>query len=428
VTDPHTTATAAADAAAASEAAWRGYIRSWLADHQLPVPPPGAPVADLVAFDRQWLRELHCGGLAAPQWPRWAGGLEVPPSHEIALHQEFLQAGARWPDTFYTALNHAGRAVIVHGTPEQRRRHIGEILNGATVWCQAFSEPDAGSDLASLRTFAERHGDVYVVRGQKVWSSSAHIADRAILLARTSRDRPRHRGISFFLLDMRSPGVTVRPIRQMTGGGEFCEIFLDDVEVPVEDRLGDENAGWAVVHTVLSAERGPGFLRFVVTLNHLVEALLAGAAHADRWPAGRPLDDGARRAKLASLLADADVLTIVLERVLRELATTGTLNPASSVVKLMFAELHRKITEVAVDLEGLPGQLAAPNGAAATLGEIPAAWMQHHLRSWTYLLGGGTSEIQRNHIAEGVLGLPREPRNAASPVPPTSPDPSHRER
>jgi alkylation response protein AidB-like acyl-CoA dehydrogenase len=410
VTD-HATATPA-DAAAASEAAWRAYVRSWLADHQLPAPPPGSPVADLVAFDREWLRELHRGGLAAPQWPRWAGGLEVPPGHEIALHQEFLQAGARWPDTFYTALNHAGRALIVHGTPEQRQRHLGEILDGTTVWCQAFSEPDAGSDLASLRTFAERRGGAYVIRGQKVWASRADLADRAILLARTSKDLPRHRGISVFLLDMRVPGVTVRPIRQMTGDGEFCEIFLDEVEVPVEDRLGDENAGWAVVHTVLSAERGPGFLRFVVTLNHLVDALLARAARADRWPEGRPLDDAARRAQLASLLAEADVLTIVLERVLRELATTGTLSPASSVVKLMFAELHRKITEIAVDLEGLPGQLAAANGAVAALEESPSAWMQHHLRSWLYLLGGGTSEIQRNHIAEGVLGLPKEPRPA----------------
>ena len=406
-------------AAAASEGTWRAYVRSWLADHQLPAPPPGAPAADLVAFDRKWLRELHRGGLAAPQWPRWAGGLEVPPGHEIALHQEFLQAGARWPDTFYTALNHAGRAVIAHGTPEQRRRHIGEILDGATVWCQAFSEPDAGSDLASLRTVAERHADVYVVRGQKVWASRADLADRAILLARTSKDRPRHRGISVFLLDMRSPGVTVRPIRQMTGDGEFCEIFLDDVEVAAEDRLGDENAGWAIVHTVLSAERGPGFLRFVVTLSHLVDALLARAAREDLWPEGRPLDDAARRAQLASVLADADVLTIVLERVLRELATTGTLSPASSVVKLMFAELHRKITEIAVDLEGLPGQLAGADGAlaaksmVAALEDSPSAWMQHHLRSWLYLLGGGTSEIQRNHIAEGVLGLPKEPRPAA---------------
>ena len=402
------TGSQAAEAAATSELAWREYIRGWLAVNGRPAPPPGAPTEDMVAFDRAWLRTLHEGGLAAPQWPTSVGGLDVPPSHEIALHQEFLAAGARWPDTFYTALNHAGRALIVHGTPEQRERHIADILHGRTVWCQAFSEPDAGSDLASLRTFAERDGDHYVLRGQKVWASRADCADRAILLARTSKELPRHRGISFFLVDMRTPGITVRPIRQMTGDGEFCEIFLDDVVVPIEDRLGDENGGWSVVHTVLSAERGPGFLRFVVTLNHLVDALLTRADRSDVWPTGRPLDNASSRDQLASLLAEADVLTIVLERVLRELATTGSLSPASSVVKLMFAELHRKITAAAVDFEGLAGQIVHGAGATARLEDDAAAWLHHHLRSWLYLLGGGTSEIQRNHIAEGVLGLPRE--------------------
>jgi alkylation response protein AidB-like acyl-CoA dehydrogenase len=404
----------ASSAATTSEAAWRAYIRSWLAEHQRPAPPPDAPAADRVAYDRAWLRELHQGGLAAPQWPRSAGGLGVPPSHEIALHQEFLQAGAHWPGSFYTALNHAGLAVIAHGTKAQRERHIGDILNGTTVWCQAFSEPDAGSDLASLRTYASRDGDRYVVNGQKVWASGADQADRALLLARTSKELPRHRGISCFLLDLRSAGLTIRPIRQMTGDSDFCEIFLDNVELPVTDRLGEENGGWAVVHTVLSAERGPGFLRFVVTLNRLVDALLTRAARTDIWPSGRPLDDCARRQQLASLLADADVLTAVLQQVLRELATTGTLGPASSVVKLMFAELHRRITEVAVEFEGLAGQVVAPEDASAVLEHSAAAWLEHHLRSWIYLLGGGTSEIQRNHIAEGVLGLPKDPRPGAA--------------
>jgi alkylation response protein AidB-like acyl-CoA dehydrogenase len=391
-----------------SEHAWRVYVREWLSAHEQTPPPVSAPADEIVSFDRAWIRELHAAGLAAPQWPRWAGGVEAPPAFEIVMHQEFLRANERWPQTFYTALNHAGRALIVHGDEEQRSRHLPAILDGSTVWCQAFSEPDAGSDLASLRTSARREGDSYVINGQKVWASRADVADRAILLARTSTELARHRGISFFLLDMRSPGITVRPIRQMTGESEFCEIFLDDVAVPARDRVGDENAGWPVVHTVLSAERGPGFLRFVVTLNHLVDSLIARAASDDAWAGGRPIDDPVRRHQLAALLADADVLTAVLERVLRELADTGRLSPASSVVKLLFSQLHRRITDAAVDIEGLPGQLVAGQVGDDHLTSSSAAWLLHHLRSWLYALGGGTNEIQRNHIAEGVLGLPKD--------------------
>jgi len=393
-----------ADAAAESDGSWRTYIRDWLAARTRIAPPADAAGDDVVAFDREWIRELHGAGLAAPQWPRWAGGFGVPAGHEVALHQEFLRAGARWPSSFYTALNHVGHAIIAHGSAEQKARHLTDILNGSTVWCQAFSEPEAGSDLAALRAFARRDGEHYVLDGQKVWSSNAARADRALLLARTSSDLPRHRGISCFLLDLRSPGVTVRPIRQMTGESAFCEIFLDNVVVPVEDRLGEENGGWSVVHTVLSAERGPGYLTFIVEMNHLVDALLTRAGRQDLSGGNRPLDDAARRHQLASLVAEADVLAAVLERVLEDLTTTGRLNPASSVVKLMFAELHRKITAAAVDLEGLPGQLVAQ----------PGEWLHHHLGSWRYLLGAGTSEMQRNQIAEGVLGLPREPRGAAS--------------
>jgi alkylation response protein AidB-like acyl-CoA dehydrogenase len=405
------TLSGAADAAAESEASWRAYIRDWLAAQTRLAPPAGATDEDITAFDREWIRELHGAGLAVPQWPRWAGGLDVPAGHEIALHQEFRRAGARWPSSFYTALNHIGSAIIAHGSADQQAQHLTDILNGATVWCQAFSEPEAGSDLAALRAFARREGEHYVLDGQKVWSSNAARADRAILLARTSSELPRHRGISCFLLDLRSPGVTVRPIREMTGDSGFCEIFLDNVVVPVEDRLGEENGGWPVVHTVLSAERGPGYLSFIVELNHLVDALLTRAGRSDLPGGNRPLDDAARRHQLASLVAEADVLAAVLERVLQDLSTTGRLNPAGSIVKLMFAELHRKITAVAVDLEGLPGQLFAAHDNAV---EQPGGWLHHHLGSWRYLLGAGTSEMQRNQIAEGVLGLPREPRGAAS--------------
>jgi alkylation response protein AidB-like acyl-CoA dehydrogenase len=408
------TLSGAADAAAESEASWRAYIRDWLAAQTRLAPPAGATDEDITAFDREWIRELHGAGLAVPQWPRWAGGLDVPAGHEIALHQEFLRAGARWPSSFYTALNHIGSAIIAHGSADQQAQHLTDILNGATVWCQAFSEPEAGSDLAALRAFARREGEHYVLDGQKVWSSNAARADRAILLARTSSELPRHRGISCFLLDLRSPGVTVRPIREMTGGSAFCEIFLDNVVVPVEDRLGEENGGWSVVHTVLSAERGPGYLSFIVELNHLVDALLTRAGRPDLPGGTRPLDDGARRNQLASLVAEADVLAAVLGSVLQDLTTTGRLNPASSVVKLMFAELHRKITAAAVDLEGLPGQLLGAIVAEENPAEQPGGWLQHHFGSWRYLLGAGTSEMQRNQIAEGVLGLPREPRGAAS--------------
>jgi len=231
----------------------RTRYRAWLAEH---VP---ADWTDDVATARWWMRERDEGGWAAPAWPVEHGGMAASTVDQIVMQEEERAADAPSTARFGIALNHAGTTLIAHGTPEQRA-HLPRIRRGEEIWCQGFSEPDAGSDLAALSTRAVRDGDDYVVTGQKVWSSYADQADWCLLLARTAPDAPKRKGISYFLLDLRSPGVEVRPLRQITGSAEFSEIFLDEVRIPAANLVGDENEGWRISQTTLTTERGPFFL------------------------------------------------------------------------------------------------------------------------------------------------------------------------
>lgn len=345
----------------------RRELRAFLAQH-----PPGPDL-------RAWQRELHAGGWTGVHWPVEHGGRGLTPDQTASYHEELARAGA--PDLpGRVGLTLVGPTLIVHGTDEQRARWLPGILDGDDVWCQLFSEPGAGSDLASLATRAERRGDTYVVTGQKVWSSHAVDADWGIALVRTDPTERRSRGISMLAIDMRAPGVEVRPIRQITGDAEFNEVFLDGVEVPVADRIGEEHAGWAVANTTLGNERGGSFIWKEQVRHQLaVDALWTTCREAGR------LEDPIVRQRLARSWSDA---------VLFGLHTAGDTDP--SLVKLWWAEASQRLYETATDVLGPAMALAHGD------------WVRGLLATRANSIQGGTSEIQRTIVGERLLGLPRE--------------------
>jgi alkylation response protein AidB-like acyl-CoA dehydrogenase len=389
-----------------TEDTYRRNARAWFAEH-LPADWYERRTADVVEFDRWWLRELHEGRYLVPRWPVEDGGQDLSPDLELALGEEMKAAGAPFPQTFYCALHHVVDALREFGSDEQKQKYMPDILGGRTIWCQAFSEPNAGSDLANLQATARRDGDFYVINGQKTWSSGANRADRAILPARTDPDAAKRRGISYFLVDLRSPGVEVRPIQQMSGVSGFSEIFLDDVRVPASDLLGEEGQGWSIIKSTLNTERGPGFLGFARETRERIGDLIDQAANTDRLFSDEPGWTDLRQ-ELAKEFAEAEILDEFCQQLLSQLRETGQVGNIASVVKLHQSELLKRVTESGLRVEGLEGLLFdGPRGGDSEEGE---GWLFNHLRSWIFIIGAGTSEIQRNNISEGVLGLPREPQ------------------
>lgn len=386
---------------------FRSEVASWLAAN---VPPnwreamTGASHDKYVTFQQSWLRVLADAGYAAPHWPaEWGGGLSL--AQRVILAEEMTRADAPRLSLHSMSLFHAAATLLGAGTDAQRARHLPAILAGE-VWCQLFSEPDAGSDLASLRTRAVPAGDVYIVTGQKVWSSHAHEADYGLLLARTDPGAPKRQGISYFIVDMRTPGIEVRPIVQSTGQSDFNEVFLDEVEIPVENRLGAENDGWAVAQSTLAAERG-------TTMLDLVERLRATRARLARDVEEKleALGDGAEAALLrheyASIHAEIEILRLLCFRTLDNLVRQGEEGPSASVLKLTYSEALQRLDRFGLQVNGLGGQLERPpqRGMDWESGN----WVVDYLASWAWTIGGGTSEILRNVVAERVLGLPRDP-------------------
>jgi alkylation response protein AidB-like acyl-CoA dehydrogenase len=359
---------------------------------------------DFVAFQNEWLRLLDDAGWAVPHWPAaWGGG--YPLADQRVIYEELARADAPRLVLHFVSLHHAAATLLHAGTDEQRRRHLPAIRAGQ-VWCQGFSEPDAGSDLAALTTRAERHGDRYVVNGQKTWSSLAMYADWCLLLVRTDPDAPKRAGISYVLMDMNSPGIDVRPIRQSTGEEHFCEIFLSDVRIPVENLVGPENDGWRVAQATLTSERG-------ATVVELAERLNVGFGwlwdslheHALRSPSD-PLTDDA----LAGFASRLHALRTLVHRGLADDLPADKAGVLASITKLAYSELLQELTEFGVSVSGLPGQLDTPRAASG--GWESGAWLLDFIGSWEWTIPGGTSEIQRTIIGERGLGLPREPRPA----------------
>lgn len=388
----------------ADKSRFREALRSWLEDV---VPPDwttelaGADDAKFELFQRWWLKELDAQGLATAHWPRAWGGRDLSIEEQVVIYEEMARAGAPDLVMFTISMNHVPATLAAWGTPEQIERYIPGVARGE-VWCQGFSEPNAGSDLASLRTRAKRRGDKYIINGQKVWSSYGAYADYYLLLARTDPDASKHAGISCFIVDLKSPGVDVRPIRQINGQNEFCEVFLDDVEVPAENLIGPENAGWSVAQTTLSAERGLLIFTLAERMNGLFSTLFA-AADRDKW-----LRDDARRRAMMTCYADLQAARGML-RVM--LADHGAADLAP-IVKILYGETLQRFCDLMIQIDGLDALIERPSYISG--GYAKGNWMVDFLTSYSWTIAGGSNEILRNVIAERQLGLPREPKTAAA--------------
>ena len=370
------------------EAAFRAELRAWL-EESLPADKRGGRGGAQRfedPFVREWSRRLYEAGYAGLTWPEEHGGAGAPYSHQAILYEELAAAQAP-PHVGVIGLSMAGPTIIAHGTEEQKARYLRPILAAEEIWCQGFSEPGAGSDLASVRTRIEDRGDHFVVNGQKVWSSFAHIADFCILVAKSDPDAPRYRNLTYLLVDMHAAGVEVRPLRQITGEAEFNEIFFSDVEVPVENRLGDEGDGWQVAMTTLLHERATLGFALTATLDALFGRLLEDAR--EREPALHV------REALAREWIELQALRYTNYRALGTYERTGVPGPEGSGVKLRWSEANQRLTKLARELRGQEGILD------------DGWWNHQQLRSRGNTIEAGTSEVLRNIIAERVLGLPR---------------------
>jgi len=373
----------------AEEAAFRAELRAWI-DVNLPEERRGWRGGEQRFgddFGREWSRKLYEAGYAGLTWPAEYGGAGAPYSFQAIFYEEMARAQAP-AHVGVIGLGMAGPTIMAHGSDEQKRAHLSKILSAEEIWCQGFSEPDAGSDLAAARTRAVRNGDVYVVNGQKVWSSFAHIADFCILVTLSDPDAPRYKGLTYLIVDMRSPGVEVRPLRQITGEAEFNEIFFTDVEVPVTNRLGDEGEGWQVAMTTLLHERGT--LGFALTA-----ALDVGVGRLIETARERVNGDTAARERIAAEWVEMQALRYTNYRSLGTYQRTGIPGPEGSAIKLRWSEQNQRLTKLGRELLGGEGILD------------DGWWHYQQLRSRGNTIEAGSSEVLRNIVAERVLGLPR---------------------
>jgi alkylation response protein AidB-like acyl-CoA dehydrogenase len=379
----------------ASDEAFRKEARAFLDDAiaSYGPPPTGEDWAVRRAYDTGWQRLLHEGGFAGLNWPAEYGGRGLPASQQLVYLEEYAASGAPYVGINFVGNAHAGPTLIAEGTEEQRRFHLPKILNGQSVWCQGFSEPGAGSDLASLRTRAVRDGDHYVVSGQKIWSTRAHVADYGELLVRTDPDAPKHKGITWLILDMTSPGIEVRPMKTIDGQSHFCEVFLDEVRVPVSNRVGEENDGWRVTNVTLRFERGTAFAQHIITLRSQLRRLVGLA--------GDRVDEPGFRRRVGALDARLDALWRMTQRCVTEAEASGLPSPLGSAVKLGYSELGQELARLGMELLGRRSIGVDPS-------EREAAEVVHdYLWSFQYTIAAGTSQIQRNVIAERILGMPK---------------------
>jgi alkylation response protein AidB-like acyl-CoA dehydrogenase len=387
---------------------FRASVRDWCREHvPLGWRPAQTGVGDdeFVAFQQEWFAELRRAGFAVPHWPaEWGGGMST--AEQVVLYQELARADAPRLVLAFVSIHHAASTLLEAGTDEQRQRHLPAILDGE-IWCQGFSEPEAGSDLASLKATGRREGDVYVVNGQKVWASGALHSDWCLLLVRTDPDAPKRKGISYLLMDMRSPGLDVRPITQATGESHFCEIFMDDVEIPVANLVGAENAGWQVAQQTLGAERGMTMLELSERLGNAGFTWLVEACRAPRRDGQRPIDDPLVQDRLAALEIELTALRGMCRDVV-ERHELGTVGPAdASIVKLYYSEVLQRLMDFGTEVGGLPVHTVLQKPISS--GWESGAWVLDFISSWEWTIPGGSSEIQRSIIGERGLGLPREP-------------------
>jgi alkylation response protein AidB-like acyl-CoA dehydrogenase len=391
-----------------AQQAFRDEVRGWLRANipaewaRLALANSDIPRREAYEILRRWQRALHEAGYMGLTWPVEYGGRGLTVMEELILHEEMALAKAP-PILNILGVGMAGPTIIAWGTEEQKRRYPPKILSCEEIWCQGYSEPNAGSDLASLKTRAVRDGDDWVVNGQKVWTSIAHVADFMMLLARTDPDAPKHKGITYFLLDMKSPGVTVKPLRQMTGDAEFNEVFFDNVRVPASQIVGGLDNGWAVGLTTLMYERLALGFGLQVRLRIALDNLVALARKVEK--SGRILTtDPVMRQKLAQLWIDTECLKYTGARAITKLLRGEMPGPEASTGKMGWVATHQALQELALEIEGPYALLARGSDWAVDGG----TWQYSFLRSRANSIEGGTTEIQKNIIAERLLGLPKD--------------------
>jgi alkylation response protein AidB-like acyl-CoA dehydrogenase len=387
--------------------AFRVRVRTWLKDN-MPrewtdrvVVSADVPQREAYEFLRTWQRTLYQAGFIGLTWPKEYGGQGLTFMEERILHEEMALVKAP-PILNILGVGMAGPTIIAYGTEAQKKRYPARILSCEEIWCQGYSEPNAGSDLASLQTRAVKAGDEYVINGQKVWTSLAQVADWMMLLARTDPQAPRHKGLTYFLLDMHAPGVTVKPLRQITGEPEFNEVFFDNVRVHESQILGGLNNGWRVGLTTLMYERlALGFglqVRLRIALDGLIELARRMEKH------GRVVTkDPAMRQKIARLWIETECLKHTGARAITKLLRGEIPGPEASTGKMIWVETHQRLQELAMEIQGPYSQLMRSADWAVEGG----LWQHSFLRSRANSIEGGTTEVQKNIIGERLLGLPK---------------------
>ncbi|MEV7983423.1 acyl-CoA dehydrogenase [Streptomyces sp. NPDC086519] len=363
---------------------FRARLREWLAKVLPGLPPKPRPEdwPGRRAYDLGWQRTLYDAGYADVHW-------DASPTTRLIFLEETERAGAPYVGANFVGLLHAGPTIAAEGTEAQRARWLAPILRGDEVWCQGFSEPDAGSDLAALRTRAWRDGDDYVVSGSKIWTSHAEVADWCELLVRTDPEAPRHRGITWLAMPMDAPGITVRPLRTLAGSAEFAEVFLDEVRVPAANRVGAENDGWRVTMVTLSFERGTAFVGEVVACRRVLGELARVARDNGTW------DDPEARRRLGRLNAEFRALWRLTQWNVSEAEGGRVPGVGGSVFKLCYSHARQELYDAAAAVLG-PDAL-----------DLDRPWVLDRLSSLSYTIAAGTSQIQRNIVAERILGLPK---------------------
>src|SRR5216683_5519379 len=359
------------------------------------------PIEESFPYLRAWQRKLHEGRWAAVSWPKEYGGRGATLTQQAIFWEEMTRVEAP-PMANSLGLGLIGPTIIAFGTEAQKKRFIPKILSAEEIWCQGFSEPNAGSDLASLQTEARLDGDHYVVNGQKVWTSYGWVGNWCELVVRTDPNAPKHKGLTVLLIDMKSLGVEVRPLRQMTGESEFNEMFFRDVRVPVENVLGKVNDGWNVAVSTLMYERGSYGARlhplFKRNINRLIE--ISRTFQRNGHPAAQ---DPLIRQKLAQCYAEIEIMRLNQLRAFSRITETGVPGPEGSIQKIFWSELNQRFQQIAMEIQGPYGQL--DHGAAEAFDD--GQWAYGYLRSRGNTIEAGTSEIQRNIIGHFVLGLPK---------------------
>ncbi len=386
------------------EEAFRTQVRNWLAAN---LPEENKALGEdefdddpaSFEFRREWQRTLGEAGYLAMHWPKEYGGGGRTLVEQVIFNEEYAKANAPQPVNSL-GLNLVGPTLMTHGTEEQRKRFLRNILTADEIWCQGYSEPNAGSDLAGLQTKAEIVGDEFVINGQKIWTTLAPFGDWIFVLCRTNPEAPKHQGISYILCDMNQPGVEVRPIKQMSGTSGFGEVFFTDARTPRDMLVGDLNDGWRVAMTTLMFERGGNILGSAVRFRRMMTQL---RELAEQTPSngGKAIDDPVIRQRLGKLLCEVELLRRNSERAMSPILHGEAPGPESSMGKLYWSEWYVRATELAMEILGKDGLIAKQSNQ----------WLMEYLAARASTIYTGTSEIQRNILAERVLGLPRGGRN-----------------